>query len=228
VNKKQKGTWYRQTNDEIYERYTEGDVESDEGNMEEEEALPTTEVNQLDTVCNQSVIAICKMNIFDPPAEIVFGTWNQRELVEKEAMKLATEMTATKFSPFGMANLLPLVINKNALEASCMKTDANVEAAPMLELTEAAKAAGTKLLFAGGRHRKRATEILLQKSKTAIAEIEELISKTKETTKKGKEDKVANLEGMLEREKELKGVLGVWGIIVYDEGECSKDLIDQK
>jgi hypothetical protein len=156
---------------------------------------------------------------------MVFGTWNHRELKEKEAKKLAKEMTITKFSPFASSNLLPLIISGDSLDPSCRQIHPSAEAAPMLELTEAAKEDGTKLLFAGGRHRQRATEILHENSKEMVGMLEERITEMKEALKKGLREgtveKIENLERMLNEEREFKERVGIWGVIAYDAGEQS-------
>jgi hypothetical protein len=201
------------------------DDEDDDGQEEIEEAEgtgATTAIDPLDTICNQAIIANCKINVLDPPAEMIFGTWNHRPLDEAQALNLAKDIIDTAFSPFAPGNLLPLIISRDALVGSCLKVDPNIEGAPMLELTEAAKEAGTKLLFAGGRHRKRATEILHDKSMTRIAKLEKEISKQSESSNKLAEVTKRNLERMLKEENELKAKLGIWGVIVYDKGEKRK------
>jgi uncharacterized protein YbaP (TraB family) len=169
-------------------------------------------------LCNEAIVAYCRIDVLNPPAEMVFGTWNHRPLNEKEAAKLAKEMEATKFSPFALANLLPLVISPELLDPSCIKMDPNVEAAPMLKLTEEAKAAGTKLQFAGGRHRRRATELLRLNSNKRIADLEQTINDARES-KKVKEETMRSMERMMEEEKAVKESVGVWGVIVYNAGE---------
>lgn len=92
----------------------------------------------------------------------------------------------------------------------------------MPELTAEAKAAKDKLVFAGGRHRKRATEILYENSKEMISKLEDQIARLKESTNGNREaieKKIQNKEKMLDNEIALKERLSIWGIIVYDEGE---------
>jgi hypothetical protein len=201
----------------------ETDEEEESGEDDGEAGGATAVINTLDTLCNESIIGICRINVLDPPAQMVFGTWNRRELREKEAKKLAKEMTVTKFSPFASSNILPLVISGDCLDPSCRQTNPNVELAPMLELTEAAKEAGTKLLFAGGHHRRRATEILYENSKEMVGKLEEKISEMKAAMKKGArqgtEEKIQDLEQMLKEEQILKEKLGIWGVIAYEAGK---------
>ena len=161
------------------------------------------------------------MNILSPPAEVVFGKWNDRLLKESEAIKLSKEMQRTKFAPFARGNLLPLIISKEQVGESCLQKAPNVENAPIFELTEQATSSGMKLFFAGGRHRKRATEILQANSLKQITDLEERITQLKESSKKVPESKLRHLEALLEEEKAVSERIGIWGIIVYDEGEES-------
>lgn len=98
-------------------------IEDDEGEdeMEVEVGVGTTEINTTDTICNKAIISICRMDILNPPTPMIFGMWNKRLVVEKEAQRLAKEMTNTKFCPFATANLLPLIIKRNALDDSCIQ-----------------------------------------------------------------------------------------------------------
>ena len=197
----------------------EEEEEEEEEVAEEEGGGTTMEINDVDTMCNQAVVSICRIDLFDPPAKIQFGRWNKRPLVEKEAKKLATSISMSKFRPFATGNLLPLIIPRTALHPSCIQLSHDVEAAPMLELTEEAKASGALLNFAGGRHRQRATKILQDRMTERIGTMEEKQSKLMKGELKGGEAKIGMLEEMLEKERAIRDKIGIWGVIVYDEGE---------
>jgi hypothetical protein len=198
--------------DEADEDYIEGK----DADIEKLQGL-TTERNPLDTLCNQAIIAICRINILKPPVPMVFGTWNQRPLRESEAKKLAKEMEFTKFSPFNQSNLLPLIISPMALQPSCVHKDLDAESAPLLELTEEVIAKGQKLQFAGGRHRLRATQLLHEKAQGKLSKLQDKLNKLRDA--EGKEDKVESVEQLLQKEQEAMEQLGLWGVLVYDEGE---------
>ena len=193
--------------------------EEDEEDGDEENIGATVEIDKRDTLCDRAIIGFCRMNVLSPPADMVFGSWNNRPLKETEAMKLAKQMRDTKFAPFARANLLPLIISRDHVEESCLQKEVNVEMAPMLELTEQAMLAGTKFQFAGGRHRKRATEILRSKSVNKVTNLEEKIAQLKESSKTIKESKLHHLEGLLKDERDINAKIGIWGIIIYDKGE---------
>jgi hypothetical protein len=196
------------------------DVIEEEEEAEEEmiDGGSTAEFSALDTICNQAIITICRINIFDPPAPICFGEWNQRPLSEKEAKKLVKEMVNTRFSPFAYANAMPLIMPGNYIDKSCIRIMPDIEGAPMLELTEEAKEKGQKLVFAGGRHRQRATQILVENSAAMIKSLEKKIADLKKSAGEGMEERVKILQRMLNDENNLKEKLGLWGVIVYEEG----------
>jgi hypothetical protein len=202
--------------------------EEETGEEDEEIGWATTEVHPLDTACNQAILTICRVDMLQPPAPIVFGTWNDRALNEKQAKLLANEITNTMFRPFATSNLLPLILPRDALDATCISLNPNAEAAPMLQLTQAAMDSGTKLLFAGGRHRQRATAILRGKSTEMIQKLKDDISDLKKLEKgdgevgkrrEGYQDKLRGLERMLTEELALAQKIGIWGVVVYDAGK---------
>jgi hypothetical protein len=205
----------------------EGENEKEEDGDEDEEEMEmggtTTTINRMDTICNEAIITICRIDIQNPPAPIDFGEWNKRSLDEKEAKKLASEMIKSRFGPFAYGNMLPLIIKREKLDPSCIKKTLDAEAAPLLRLTEEALEEGITLQLAGGRHRLRATEILRERSLKMIGALENKIAALKEAEKKGKKEGViGHLERMHAEERALYCRLGVWGVIVYDEGESKQ------
>ena len=183
----------------------------------------TASINKLDTVCNKAIIAMCRLNVIEPPAPLKFGTWNERQLREKQAEKLAKQIIIDKFSPFSPANRLPLVIPRDKLDPSCISIDLNTETAPFLKLTETAIRTGTALTFAGGRHRVKASEILWQTSNEKTEALEAQIKKTKHSLEKNDREELRNKlseqETTLKDEIAFRDSICVWGITVYDEGE---------
>ena len=43
-------------------------------------------------MCNNTIFGYCRVNLFEPPAPLVFGTFNKRLLVEAQAKKFAANM----------------------------------------------------------------------------------------------------------------------------------------
>ncbi|KAM6489100.1 hypothetical protein JOM56_015414 [Amanita muscaria] len=200
--------------------------EDDEDEFEEGVRTTTTERNKLDTICNQAIIAICRLNILHPPRPLKFGHWNSRPSDEVKTTDLLNAISKSELRPFATGNLLALIIDKDALDPSCMKKDPNAEEAPFLKLTERAKNSEMELTFAGGRHRTEVTARLEQKSAAAIAKLQDQIEVQKHK-KAGAEEKlkptepiearITRLEEELKAEQEVRDTIGIWGIIVYDK-----------
>jgi hypothetical protein len=211
-------------------------IEVDSGEEDEKEekrgikaAMATTKLDPMDTHCNGSIISYSRMNIFKPPAKIVFGTWNRRVLVESRAKTFAQNIGYKSVRPFGLGNLLPLVIDKKYVDPACLSMNPDTEKAPFLKLTtEAQDMPNFELRFAGGQHRYRAMEILREKSIATVTMLKDRIS-DEQAALEGLEaedkkratliKKIEDLESLLETEMGVERIVSVWGVIVYDAGE---------
>ena len=208
-----------------------GKKKAEESNGEPAESsktggTPMVLFNAMDTVCNAAIIGHCRIDLMNPPAEIEWGVWNDRELKLRQATVLAKELTSM-FSPFVASNMLPLVIKAEYVDKSCKAMKWNVEESPMLRLTDEAIKAGIKLQLAGGRHRLRATEIVKEQVKKKINDFKVQIAERKEKLsmegisaglKEKLEEKVGALEQALAAEESSEVRFGIWGVMVYDAG----------
>jgi hypothetical protein len=84
------------------EETAEGARKGDEGldGSDEEEEGPSkggasTTLQPMDTYCNSAIIGYCRVNLFAPPAPLVFGLYNKRPLVDARANKFATNIGST-------------------------------------------------------------------------------------------------------------------------------------
>jgi hypothetical protein len=204
-----------------------GDEDDDEGVVEG--LGVTAEVNPLDAYCNTAIFSYCRIDILQPPAPLKFGTWNDRPLLEKQAKTFATQISNTSFRPFAHGNLLPLVIGREYVDSSCVEMNPNAAEAPFLKLTSVAvRDKKFELQFAGGRHRRRATELLREQSKARITKLRDGIAEARTKIKEGEEknkrvdkweEKVRALERSLGEEKNLEETISIWGVILYDAGK---------
>jgi hypothetical protein len=189
----------------------------------------TVVMNSNDTLCNEAIIAVCRINVLEPPAPIHFGTWNDRPVNSNWAKGLASEMMHS-FRPFATASMLPLIANKDDLEESCKVMDLNAEAAPMLTLTRRALDSAIVLKFAGGRHRVHATHVVRDELQDKIVKWNGQIMATKgklagegnteEQVLRWKK-KLEMLETVLAAEEGALARIGIWGVLVYDAGKRS-------
>lgn len=205
----------------------DGRNEGEDEGIDEYQA-PTAEVNPLDSICGRALFTYARVNILDPPVDILFGEWNTRLPVDSKARDLAKSIIEQKFRPFASDSLLPLVIPKESIDARSIHRTPNIEDAPMLQLTEEARHSGMVLKFAGGRHRHMATKIIKSASEEKVKKYREEIEELRKKAEKAKEGSVAaeNLgsklrlrEAQIEMEKELQGKIGIWGIALYEEGK---------
>lgn len=174
-----------------------------------------------------AIISINRMDILAPVLPLTFGAFNNRPLNEKQATMLLDSMRREGFSPFKFQNMIPLVLERDAIDPKCLHaTMHDLDSAPMLQLSAAGKAAGM-IIAAGGRHRLRAIEMerehfldRVEQLKTRIEQVEK--AKPEETERVGdRQEKVNKLkERLMEAEERLEKV-GIWGVIVYDAGELS-------
>jgi hypothetical protein len=204
-------------------------VEQDDGESAGEEYhAPTAEVETLDGLCGRALFSYARMNIIKPPAEIVFGEWNARDAVEHKANTLAKSITEQKFRPHASDSLLPLIIEEKYINPTSIHRTPNVEEAPMLTLTAEALEQGIKLQFGGGRHRRRATEIIIETSQEKVKkysdELEELRGR-EENVKEGSAladtlaKKIRTREAQIVMEKDVIEKMQVWGVAIYKAGE---------
>jgi hypothetical protein len=180
----------------------EGEGEEGQGKASEEGQGASAKLEPMDTVCNDAIFGYCPIDLFSPPAPIIFGRYNKRPLVEAKARSFAINVGGTNVRPFARNNMLPLVISKADVEAECYQL--------------------------GGRHRYRAMEILREKSAEIVTTLKDKLADTRRGMKKmegqGKRhanavEKIEELEKRLKAEKEVEENLSVWGVILYEEGE---------
>ena len=77
-----------------------GEVE-DEEEIDDEDVdeivLPTTVVNDLDSLCTRALFSYTRVNILEPPAKDQYGAWNDRPINNKKAADLADVIITQKF-----------------------------------------------------------------------------------------------------------------------------------
>jgi hypothetical protein len=210
---------------------SKGEVEQDEAVEESESELyqaPTAEVDEMDGICGRALFTYARINIFDPPAEVVFGQWNTRPEVESKARELAKSITDQKFRPFASDSLLPLILDRSAVDPDSIHRTPNVEDAPMLRLTDVALGNGIRLAFAGGRHRRRAAQIIKETSVEKVKKYKEDIADQKKRFDKAREGshvadsimkKIRMREAQIAMERDIQNKIAIWGVAVYDRGE---------
>jgi len=165
------------------------------------------------------------IDLFDPPKDIHFGAWNTRPVVTSEWKKLKMSMTAQGIKPFSPENMMPLIINPQHVDQSCIGKSLSGYKANKLVLSAEGEQVLDKLEMAGGRHRKAAIESIKEDKE------KELLKVTKERTKASKK-KPKKADAIAAKAEELKGYdakiealeeeiskIGRWGVILFDAGK---------
>jgi len=204
-------------------------LDEGEGEMEVEGQGGSTKVELLDTLCNEAILGYCQINLFEPPAPIMFRKYNKCLLAEVKARSFAVNIGGTNVRPFVRANMLPLVILKDDIEKECIQLKPNVEKAPFLKLkVDLAVQPDYGLKFVGGRHRYQAMEILKEKSEEIVRTLKDKWVEVENGLKKlegqGKRhanvlEKIEELKNSVKVEQEVAATVSVWGVVLYDEGE---------
>jgi hypothetical protein len=202
------------------------DVNMDDGGddaMENETAKHCDEEEMI----HASQFSVNVINLFNPPKEINFGKWNTRPLVPLEWKKLKASMTAQGIKSFSTEHMMPLVIKRKYIDMSCVDNKASGYEAKTLELSEEGKQPGVvvKLEMAGGRHRMAALKSIKEDKEKDLAKLKKQhlgLSKRRFTKDDAVAKKMQDLKDYEERMASLKeeiSKIGLWGVIVYDEGK---------
>jgi hypothetical protein len=203
-----------------------GQQGADDSDVDEYHA-PTAELEHMDGICARALFTYARINLFQPPAKIVFGEWNKRPAVESKARELAKSIIEQRFRPFASDSLLPLIIDKTAIEPNSIYTTPNVEDAPMLQLTETSVRNGVQLPLGGGRHRLRAAQIIKEMAEEKVKTYQEDIEELKKKAAKAKEGsvlaeslakRIRMREVQIKMERDIQAKIAIWGIAVYDQG----------
>lgn len=216
------------------------DIEiEDESSSDDEPVIvdyvPRVVFNDMEQVIQGATITYAKIDVFNPPLPIRFGTWNDRELDKAEAEKLAKHM-GSNFQPFNFRNLLPVILPREALDVEAYMGTRIREDAPMLKLSAAwvdGLADEDRFIpMAGGRHRVAASDILrddlLQQRAgwdTKLIGVKERLGKRKEGDQTEGAQRLTREQEDLEQAIEDITVhveqIGIWGVIIYERGkEC--------
>lgn len=152
----------------------------------------------------------------------MLGTWNKRELNATEANKLKGMMTNQGIKAYTMENMIPIVIERQHVDAACIWSGMNGYGAPPLQLSEEGIREMKGLLLAGGRHRIAAVRALQTEGNTKL---QALRAQIKEATKKmdAEDDEIGvSLDQMKIKEEEMVANMAAnenWGVILYDYGK---------
>ena len=128
-----------------------------------------------------------------------------------------------------------MVLDKLAIEPLSIYKTANIEDAPMLQLTEAALQSRMGLMFAGGCHHRHAAQIIKEALVEKAKKYQEEINELKKKLEKAKAGSVAAAtitkrvrmrEVQITMENDIQNKNGIWGVAIYDRGELNNALVE--
>jgi hypothetical protein len=201
----------------------EGEGSSDgEGGMDVEEVGG---VDALDVGAAEAVISVNRINLIDVDVTLRFGMWNRRPLVENRVLDLRKTMKSQNFRPFRPANLIPLIISRDALDPECVNPSyTNVHSAPLLKLSSTNPP--SEILVAGGQHRYHAVKGAVKEADETIARLKETLEREAGKELKGEEarekrvERIREIESRIKQQETFRNSIKYWGVVVYDMGEC--------
>jgi hypothetical protein len=196
----------------------------DDAHLDTEPSLPGV-LDNLDASIQAAQFSINIVDIFNPPKPILLGKWNPRVLKESEAVKLKTEMLSEEIRPFQFEHLLKCIIDPKHVDPACVSASilGGLHESPVLKLSEAGENELATIDLAGGRHRKRALELIKAEREDKLKYLQDSLVKEEQKAAKTGEDSQAlqALEQTIEDETSAIAGLGRWGVILYDAGERS-------
>lgn len=162
------------------------------------------------------------INLFDTPKEIHFGKWNSRPLVDVEWKKLKEAMTMQGIKSCSPEHMMPLIISPRHVEASCIETNLNGYEGKMLVLSAEGEREVKKLQMAGGRHRLAAIKSIKEdkdKELLKLTDARDKLSKRKVSKPDAVAKKMEEYEKKIAVLEEEISKIGIWGVILYNEGK---------
>lgn len=200
-----------------------------------------------DEMSRKAILSVNRINLTNPPLKLHFGTFNPRPVVDSGVKELIKAFE-DDFTPFKMESMIPILINRNDVDPSCINLDFTLgHDAPQLLLSKKGQTRDS-LTALGGRHRYEAVRKMQENIDKKIKGLELRINKLKGKAKGAKkvkaEKSVEELDGNndfididpvnIDTEKKSieelndnidmlqadKVYYSSWGVILYDAGMC--------
>src|SRR5271169_1923566 len=160
-------------------------------NVDDEENVENTMLQTASDILDASIQAaqfsINVIDLLDPPKPIRLGKWNARALKESEAIKLKTQMLMDDIRPFQFENLLRCVIDPKFVDPACVQPSilGGIHGAPALKLSAEGERTLATIDLVGGRHRKRAINLIKLEREDALNQMRESLKRHEEKAEKG-------------------------------------------
>ncbi|KAF7782913.1 hypothetical protein Agabi119p4_2289 [Agaricus bisporus var. burnettii] len=178
------------------------------------------------------ILSYNTISISNPPANMVFGTYNPRPLQSSAVARLARAFSHDTFTPFAPQCIFPIVMYKEDLVDTCINTTPSFDGtAPMLQVALTVK----DLVMCGGHHRVNAVRKARDKLTATVTECTRIISNRSEARDEAgnndndnedEEDDDEHLDHHtqlnLDRARARLDMLDIWGCVIYDKAMIDK------
>jgi hypothetical protein len=182
-------------------------------------------ISQINLHVQKAIILINKINLLKPIQPLVFGTWNNWELKEKEAKVLLESMKQQGFQMFQFESMIPIIMKCTHLEDSCINKDMhNGDNMPYLLLI-AEGSDKMSIKAAGRQHPTHAVKLETDTLNMKIEKLEGQIVTDYEKNLKtdevhqNRDKQVNNAKWQIANMKKQQDSINIWGVVVYDASE---------
>jgi hypothetical protein len=178
----------------------------------------------LDDAAHAAIISFNTLDILHPPLTLAFGEFGMRTMDLRCANDLVESFLNTTFHPFSVESMIPIILNREDLEPSCISNDATLGPdAPPLTLSNLGKQRKKIIVCRGTKRIWAVQQIMLTLNKKLHDLRTSLASLKREHTGTGSltwvDYHLAKVLGEIKAIKKQKVKFKTWGVVVYDSGE---------
>jgi len=169
---------------------------------------------------NRAIFGFARVDLLRPLRPINQGEFNQRPINKKAVDQLVQNMETVGVHSDRYSTAIPLLANPDDIDPSSLLLDiTKISQAKDLVLSEKGEADVKSFSAAGGRHRTKALEIVVERVDKEMKGIQDRINNTKKRESSKGKAKLERLREELKKCKAKKAGLRKWTVILYDEGK---------
>jgi hypothetical protein len=131
-------------------------------------------------------------------------------------------MLTDDIRPFRYESLFHCVIDRTCVDPECINGSsvAPIQKAPYLKLNEHGLDKIDQLLFAGGRHRIRAITLIKEERQEKLDKLQKAFKAEQEKAGNSTSKTLERIQDDIAHEVNGIAALGIWGVVLYDAGQC--------
>jgi len=180
--------------------------------------LAATPLTDIISRLNRAIFGFARVNLLNPIRPIIQGQFNKRPISQGALGQLVNNMELVGVHSDRYSSAIPLLADPDHIDPLCILTDiTQVSVAKDLKLTPKGEAEVKSFTAAGGNHRTKALQTVMERLEEKIQRLNQKLEK-KVSKSKTKGNKIGEELEML---KAKKAGLGTWTVILYNESGCS-------